>query len=150
MFKIIMKLIAPLLMKWAQKNYHPKVKKNITYSLLHTILEKTGCQQIFISDKKYVTTTKETIEEFLDLMNYFRFRQYVPEKYDCDNYSFNLMGQSTYFLSGYAVGIVWARTPKGNHALNFFIDQDQNFWYIEPQTNKIFQNKNFKPYFIVV
>jgi len=60
------------------------------------------------------------------------------------------MGMFTNLMSGYAIGIVWAYTPRGNHALNFFIDKNKQVWYIEPQNNKVFKDKRYIPYFIIM
>jgi len=107
-------------------------------------------RDIFISDTKYMIPRLADIIEFLKI-NIFKFRQYVPDRFDCDNYSFSLMGMSTNVLSGYAIGIIWVNTGRGSkHALNFFIEKDKQITYIEPQTNKIFRDKNYRPYFVVI
>ncbi len=139
-------MIAKLIMKYYQLIFHPASEGGINSK---TIEKLFGFKNVFCSDGAYKIPKKQDIIEFLKL-HIFRFRKYVPEKYDCDNYSFSLMGMFTNLMSGYAIGIVWVHAPEGNHALNFFINKNLKIWYIEPQTNVIFQNKNYKPYLVIM
>lgn len=139
-------MIAKLIMKYCQLIFHPVTDGRVERPLIKKIF---GIRNVFCSDEGYWLPRQKDIESFLKL-NVFKFRQYVPELYDCDNYSFSLIGMFTNLMSGYAIGIVWVHTPKGNHALNFFIDHNREVWYIEPQTDRIFKNKDYKPYFVVM
>jgi len=139
-------MIAKIIMKCVQLIFKPVVAGKITGTELKKLFTT---KNIFISDKAYTLARHEDIEKFLKL-NIFKLRQYVPEKYDCDNYAFSLMGMFTNLMSGYAIGIVWVKTPKGGHALNFFVDGSNEVWYIEPQSNKIFKNKTYKPFLVVM
>jgi hypothetical protein len=141
--------IWPKLAMWyLHGRYKPVPGPQMTSRDLDTMLRK-HTQNVWISDLVYSTSRIRDIKEFLKY-NVFRFREYVPEKYDCDNYSFALMGMFTYLLSGHAIGIVWAHTPEGPHALNFFIDEHKELWYIEPQSNKVFKSTEYKPYLFVM
>jgi len=144
-------MLSKLIMRWIQRFWHPLSDGELTNTELTVILRNAGVKSIFISDNTYQIPRLEDIQRFLKI-NIFKFRQYVPEKFDCDNYSFSLMGMSTNVLSGYAVGIIWVGTGIGRekHALNFFIGNDKQITYIEPQTDKIFKNKRYKPYFVVM
>lgn len=144
---MIRDIIPNAVMWWAHQTFHPNPGPVMTGSEVSKLFKDVD--NVFISDISYTTARKKDINHFLSY-NMFNFRKYVPEKYDCDNYSFSLMGLFTNLMSGYAIGIVWADTPGGAHALNFFIDEKKVMWYIEPQTNKVFQNKDYKPYFIVL
>jgi len=145
---MIGRIVPQLVMWWAHRTFKPVPGQRITDSEIYNIF-KGKTSNIWTSDASYDTARKKDIEKFLSL-NYFRFRQYVPEKYDCDNYSFALMGMFTYLMSGYAVGIAWVETGNGAHALNFFIDENKEFWYIEPQNNNIFQEVDYTPYLIII
>jgi hypothetical protein len=142
------KIVPKLVMGYMHRKYKPVPGPQMTSWDLNKMLRKYT-DNVWISDAIYSTSRKKDIEQFLKY-NVFRFREYVPEKYDCDNYSFALMGMFTYLLSGHAIGIVWVETPRGAHALNFFIDENKELWYIEPQTNAIFQTDDYSPYFIVL
>ncbi len=50
---------------------------------------------------------------------------YVPEIHDCDDFAAELYGEWA--------GLVWTDV----HALNFFIDENRKFWFVEPQSQKI-------------
>jgi hypothetical protein len=103
-------------------------------------------------DSVYYTPTENTIKQFLnyDLNN---FRLYKKNNFDCDDYSFCIKGNASYLLSGYAIGIVWV-TQNDNtaHALNFYINNQREIIFIEPQTDKIIDEKdiNFIPYFVII
>lgn len=52
----------------------------------------------------------------------------------CDDFSYRLMGEfSVPGWSDLAFGIVWTNL----HALNCFIDESGNFWFVEPQTDTL-------------
>lgn len=87
--------------------------------------------------------------------NFAELREYAKDTYDCDNFSAVLYGQMSYILSGFAVGIVHVKTRTGAHALNFFIDKYRRWYYIEPQTGKMFSfysgtQKGYNPYFALI
>jgi len=50
---------------------------------------------------------------------------YIPEIKNCDDFAAQLFGLFA--------GLVWTNA----HALNWFIDTDKKFWFIEPQTDKM-------------
>lgn len=148
-------MLAKLIMGYWHRFFKPvpATFQPVSNYTLRKILREQHNPEIFISDSKYQIPRHEDIKKFLKI-HIFKFRQYVPEKYDCDNYAFSLMGMFTNLMSGYAIGIVWADTPNGKHALNFYIGLGKygkpTFYYIEPQTNRVFQNKDYNPYFIVI
>jgi len=135
-------------MWWLHLTFHPKKGHLMTRQETAAVLIPYT-KVAYVSDKEYTTAYKKDIKKFLEY-NIFRHRKFVPEKYDCDNYSFVLQGLMSYGMSGYAIGIVWVHTPKGNHALNFFIDEMEQMWYIEPQSNEIFQRKDYEPYLFMM
>jgi len=51
--------------------------------------------------------------------------EYIPEQHDCDDFARELFGKWC--------GLAWTDT----HALNWFIDENKKFWFVEPQTKKI-------------
>ena len=67
--------------------------------------------------------------------------KYVSEIYDCDDFSFRLMGMvSQPGWSDIPLFIGWSRT----HGYNIFIDTDRIVWFIEPQTDKLIKAVNFR------
>lgn len=56
--------------------------------------------------------------------------KYITEEHDCDDFAAKLFGKWA--------GLVWTDT----HALNWFIDENEKFWFIEPQTRYIFDKLN--------
>jgi len=93
----------------------------------------------FISDVDYKTTTKKEIMRFLknDISDKYN---YVSELYDCDDFSFKLMGQASNPSWGaLPFGIIYIKGGGVSHALNCFIDKDRELWLIEPQNDSIFK-----------
>lgn len=107
---------------------------SLTYAdLFHILSEKFPDVPLYLPDLVYATCKKEDIERFLawDSTN---DQKYIAEKFDCDDYSYRFKGNITVPPWAWLpVGIVW--TDK--HALNCFVDSDNNFWFIEPQSDRI-------------
>ena len=112
----------------------PKLRSVMTGDVIHTLLkEKFPDASIFISDNYKFLCGMDDIEAFLeqDMTNRHIF---VAEAMDCDDFTFMLMGQlSRPGWARLAKFIVW--TDK--HALLGFIDTNRDFWYLEPQSDKI-------------
>ncbi len=65
---------------------------------------------------------------------------YEKDSFDCDDFSFALMGDVTKWDSDLAFGIIWVTTPNSTgHALNWCVDVNRKLWFVEPQNNKIFE-----------
>jgi hypothetical protein len=94
--------------------------------------------KLYLSDNDYYTCPKETIATFLseDPTN---LEQYTSELFDCDDFSFRLMGQ--FHVKPYAslaFGIAWSEV----HAYNVFIDSTGQVYLVEPQTDQILLPSN--------
>ena len=106
---------------------------------------------IHITDRDIELCSKEDIDRFLKAdstdLNF-----YVSEYYDCDDFSFHLMGQmSIPGWSSLAFGIMFTNVPDGNHAVNCFVDKNFECWIVEPQNDKIFKKPDdWNPYFILM
>lgn len=107
--------------------------------------------QHFISDLNYRTTTKTELMRFLkaDITDAWG---YIPELFDCDDFSFALMGHiSNPDWGALAFGILWTQTPTGGHAVNCFIDKNRKFWVIEPQNDNVFEMPvDWDPWLVVM
>jgi hypothetical protein len=110
---------------------------NEIYSLLFSQFPDA---QLLLSDKNYKTTNKEELEKYLkyDLTD---IDTYENEYYDCDDFSFSLMGGiSNPIWGSLSFGIIWVKKDNNSfHALNIFIDSDRRIWMVEPQNDKIFE-----------
>jgi len=101
-------------------------------------------QRILLSDERYQITTMKSIKDFLSLDDTDKAK-YVPVWYDCDDFSFRLMGQ---FHRGnwacLAVGIAWSKV----HAYNIVILPREFAQYtvyiIEPQTDELLMAADVK------
>ena len=112
----------------------PVIRAEIAGDLLYNLLiNKFPEAHIHISDRVKYLCDIDDINAFLkqDETNHI---QYTPELMDCDDFTFRLKGQfSTPEWAKIATGIIW--TEK--HALMFFVDANQDFWWIEPQSDKV-------------
>jgi len=58
----------------------------------------------------------------------------------CDDFSYELMGDVSDWSSDLLFGMVWGNNANGDaHAWNFFIDDKEKLWFVEPQTDQIFE-----------
>jgi hypothetical protein len=118
------------------------------YSLLQAEFPNA---KLYLSDNEYKTAPLGEYKRFLSASQVDKHK-YVSEYFDCDDFSYALMGEfSIPKWSALAFGIVWTETTTGNHALNFFIDNNLDVWLIEPQTDSIFpMPKDWKAYLIMM
>ena len=105
------------------------------YCLLQDIFSDAS---IYMSDDRYDYVNKNKLLTFLagDKTN---LATYIPEDYDCDDFSFRLMGQFHLQGSGFedkAIGIIWLQQPA--HALNVCVTKERKVLLIEPQTDKVY------------
>ena len=118
------------------------------YSILNSEFNNAN---INVTDRKYKTAP---FSEYARLISWSKVdkRDYVTEYYDCDNFSLALMGEFNIpEWSALAFGILFAETPEGAHAINFFIDNNNDVWIVEPQNDSIFPMPiTWKPYFVLI
>jgi len=101
---------------------------NTASSILLDKLEEMGDDkaEIYLPDidvkiyNKNVIISARELEEVASI-------KYVAEVHDCDDYAADLYGKFA--------GLLW--TTK--HALNFFYSEDNELWFIEPQTGELSQ-----------
>jgi hypothetical protein len=107
--------------------------------------------QILLSDNLYKITSIDDLLLYLksDITDIYK---YISEYYDCDDFSYSLMGQlSNPQWGSTAFGILWTDVPDGAHAVNCFIDKNRDVWIIEPQNDKIFRLPSiWKPYLVMM
>jgi hypothetical protein len=94
--------------------------------------------KIYISDRR---TKLAPFSEYARFMKWSTVSQnkYIPEYYDCDDFSFALMGDFHRIPEWgcLAFGILWLKKPA--HAVNVFIDSNKQIWVVEPQNDNIFK-----------
>ncbi len=95
-------------------------------SILLDKLEGMGREdtEIYLPDMRIKIYKLEEVENSYELEKVSRL-EYIPEGFDCDNFAAKLFGKFA--------GLVWTNI----HALNWFIDENESFWWIEPQTKKL-------------
>ncbi len=109
----------------------PRSSKRTTSAELEALLPRA--ETLFLSDNTFYLCHPEDIALFLaqDATNRL---EYLAEDYDCDDFTLRLAGQfSIPRWSALAFGICWTDL----HALNFFVDEDGKFWFVEPQSDEI-------------
>lgn len=90
---------------------------------------------ILLSDNLYFLCGREDIQRFLEADKTDKMK-YRKETFDCDDAAYRLMGQfSVPGWSGLALGIAWTN----KHAMNVVVDERQNVWFIEPQTDELME-----------
>ena len=106
---------------------------------------------ILLSDEDYKTTTKEELIRYLseDTTNDY---PYISEWYDCNNFSYTLMGRlSNPDWGCLPFGILWTDTPLGGHAVNCFVDYNRDVWIVEPQSDEVFElPDNWEPWIVIM
>jgi hypothetical protein len=99
---------------------------NLMSSILLDKLEEMGDEsaELYLADKQCKVYSKEVVKAFLGLDETDKIT-YVAEDMDCDDFAAMLFGMG--------LGLLW--TAK--HAMNFFISDDEEVYFVEPQTDKI-------------
>ena len=109
---------------------HPKVLGTISNTELRALLSPY-CDDVQLSDRVYGLTSVEEAKEYSETTK-VAIRKWISEKYDCDEFSFALMGYWNLDLFQFSFGIAWSNF----HAFNIFVDNNKNIFVVEPQTNK--------------
>ncbi|CDL85600.1 lectin MOA-related protein [Xenorhabdus szentirmaii] len=108
-------------------------------------------------DKFYKLVSEEEIKEIYRESGLVDF-EYRKESFDCDDFSFVYKAQvskKAYANNekyGYAIGVIFGFYKKSAHSVNIFIDHELQVKFIEPQTGRIIDPKNwkYKPYFVLI
>jgi len=149
--------IGNLVFQWIRLPKQPTTIKHLTGNKVRIILKKENSNaDIHLADRTYRVYDEAEIMPIFK-MNRFSEMTYVPEDRDCDDFSWAFVGMMKKLLPGCTVGMVWAdiMTVEGEldykHAFCFFIDENDNLMYVEPQSNRVFSpKKTIKPYLFIV
>ncbi len=94
--------------------------------------------KVWLSDGTFRLVDTQNLGDFLasDAIN---GRPYVVEKHDCDDFSYELVGHVSGWNPDNTFGIVWGTNANGvGHAWNFFINEERELLFVEPQSDFIF------------
>ena len=99
---------------------------NTASSILLDKMEEMGAgdAEIYLPDANFKVYKKDDVVKFIGLDETDKI-PYVAEVHDCDDFAAEIFGMFA--------GLVWTNT----HALNFFIDENEAMWFIEPQSDDI-------------
>ena len=90
------------------------------------------------TDKKaFEVPTRESMEEFLDY-DWTNEREYIIQKYDCEQFAFSLVSAlgEKYAVNGIGIVIDWS----SRHAYNIYVDPEtRDVHLIEPQTDELME-----------
>jgi len=106
-------------------------------------------------DKKYKVTNLSEYRRFLDWDDTDK-QLYIPESYDCDDFAIRLHGNITIpFWSSLPFGHCYVTiiSRDVNHAVNIFVDNEGDVYFVEPQDDNIYSidsKKDWNPYFIEI
>lgn len=145
--------IGSLVFQWIRLPKQPTRLGSISSRTIKSLVKSKDYK---FSDEYFDLISVSSMQKIVRL-NRFSEMTYKKRVRDCDDYSFALMGLVRKLLPGVCFGIVWVDVLGSNdevlykHAMNFFIDNNKKFYYVEPQTNNIFgMTKKVKPYFVLV
>ena len=100
---------------------------NTMSSILLYKLDEMGCTgQIYLPDAACKTYTKSSVLDHYALVEISGI-DYIAEVHDCDDFAALLFAEFA--------GLVWTNT----HALNWFVDENETLWFVEPQTGQLAQ-----------
>ena len=98
-------------------------------SVLLDKLEEMGdnAAAIYLPDRDCKVYMKADVVEFLHLDETDKI-VWVEEKEDCDDIAAQVFDDG--------LSLIWTNV----HALNYFVDEDDTLWFVEPQSDKIARN----------
>lgn len=131
----------------------PQYLYDIDYTEIYTLLKSEYPDTpIYIGDRLYKTTTKDELRRYIQIDDTDTYI-YRDEYYDCEDFSFRLMGNlSNPEWGALPFGIMWVQRENNSaHAVNIFIDNSRELWTIEPQTDNISKMPvSWHPYIIII
>ena len=139
---------------WFRVPRQPKVTKTLSYrDVFNKLSGINRTAHVEVTDGSYISCSKAEFERVLGQSNFYAMKRWQKRIFDCENFACSLRSLLNNILKNYAFGEVHVEYEDGGkHALNFFIDKDQRFWYVEPQNNAVYQVDILKqrPYFFLI
>ena len=128
---------------WNRSAPQQQTNLRITGLEIRELLEQLPCWTVNSdfkrADKSYKLVNTEALNVFL-ASNGVSDAKYTAEVFDCDDFSFALMGAVTQWDADLAFGIVWIE----GHTLNWCVDENKHVWFVEPQSDKIFEPVGYR------
>ena len=121
-----------------------EVQETVTQQLGDLISDQAS---IRFGDNHYYLPTSDEIE-FILLESKLERKQFMQERFDCDDFAFILKGEisahaykAEQLTCGVCAGIAWGYfkwNKRGYHAVNWYLDSDGSLKFIEPQWDVVF------------
>lgn len=99
---------------------------------------------LYLADGTYYCPPLDDAEEIITNSGVDR-KQWVEERFDCDDFALVLkahFAEAAYKdgrrRAAHCFGIVWGMLP-GPHAINWMVNSDETFRFVEPQTGQYFE-----------
>ncbi len=116
-----------------------------------------GGYTIHMSDSSYSGYTIHELKEYIDNFDSTDLKVYIPEAFDCDDFSQVLQGSVNGFFPGIAFGTIWygpnKPRPDWGHSVNLFYHfRDNKIYLIEPQNDVFytFNKKLWKAWMVII
>ena len=123
--------------------------QNMTNDEVRALLTPFTDKQ-WISDEVFECMVTSNFKAFLE-SNKINSKTYIVDKHDCDDYSYELIGDVTHWYPEGCIGIVWGLNANGApHAWNFIIDENKQVVFVEPQTDAIFEPSAEKVWVMII
>jgi hypothetical protein len=115
----------------------------------------SGGYAINISDSSYTGYTIWELQNFLSRFDSTDLQVWIPEVFDCDDFSQVLEGTANLFFKGIPLGTLWYGAKDGSwgHSVNIFYSFEYDkLFLIEPQTDVFyeFDQKNWVPWVVML
>lgn len=115
-----------------------------------------GGYAIHISDGSYTGYSVWELREFMKNFDKTNLRVWIPQVFDCDDFSQVLQGNVNSFFPGIAFGTIWygpKKPPWWGHSVNIFYSYANNKVYlIEPQNDMFysFNKTKWKAWMVIL
>lgn len=117
----------------------------------------TGGYALHIADSSYTGYSVWEVHEFMRNFDHTNLRVWVPQAFDCDDFSQVLQGSVNGFFPGIAFGTIWygPKEPPYNwgHSVNIFYSYTNDTVYlVEPQNDTFYKfNKDkWRPWMVIL
>ena len=117
----------------------------------------SGDYKLHISDGSYTGDSIFEIKEFMKNFDNTDLKVWIPEVFDCDDFSEVLQGNINGFFPGISFGTIWygPKDPPFNwgHSVNIFYDYESNkVWLVEPQNDVFyeFNKEKWKAWMVIL
>lgn len=97
-------------------------------SILLDKLEEMACDaEIYLPDEDCKIYRKADVQNCAKLKEISELK-YIPKEHDCDDFAAESFGAY--------LGLLWTMV----HAQNWFVDENEVLWFVEPQTQELARN----------